>query len=92
MVLVSQQVKSAIALTSRKKLFTQDGGHRVFTPEQILKRYEHLISPITGVVSELVRVSDPNNPLVHTYSATHAWGNAYFPIYDLETLQQISVT
>jgi bacteriocin biosynthesis cyclodehydratase domain-containing protein len=72
--LVSQQVKSAIALTSRKKLFTQDGGHRAFTPEQILKRYEHLISPITGVVSELVRVSDPNNPLVHTYRATHAFG------------------
>jgi ribosomal protein S12 methylthiotransferase accessory factor len=72
--LVSQQVKSAIALTSRKKLFTQDGGHRAFTPEQILKRYEHLISPITGVVSELVRVSDFNNPLVHTYSATHAFG------------------
>jgi ribosomal protein S12 methylthiotransferase accessory factor len=72
--LVSQQVKSAIALTSRKKLFTQDGGHRAFTPEQILKRYEHLISPITGVVSELVRVSDPNNPLVHTYSASHAFG------------------
>jgi ribosomal protein S12 methylthiotransferase accessory factor len=72
--LVSQQVKSAITLTSHKKLFTQDGGHRAFTPEQILKRYEHLISPITGVVSELVRVSDPNNPLVHTYSARHAFG------------------
>ncbi|HEY9796916.1 MAG TPA: TOMM precursor leader peptide-binding protein [Leptolyngbyaceae cyanobacterium] len=72
--LVSQQVNRAIALTTRKKLFTQDGGHRAFTPEQILKRYEHLISPITGVVSELVRVSDPNNPLVHTYSAIHAFG------------------
>lgn len=72
--LVSQQVNSAIALTSRKKLFTQDGGHRAFTPEQILKRYEHLISPITGVVSELVRISDPNNPVIHTYRATHAFG------------------
>lgn len=74
--LISQQVNSAIALTSRKKLFTQDGGHRAFTPEQILQRYEHLISPITGVVSALVRVSDPNNPLVHTYSATHAFGSS----------------
>ncbi|WP_375471018.1 TOMM precursor leader peptide-binding protein [uncultured Nostoc sp.] len=74
--LVSQQVNSAIALTSRKKLFTQDGGHRAFTPEQILQRYEHLISPITGVVSALVRISDPNNLLVHTYSATHAFGSS----------------
>ncbi|WP_392531795.1 TOMM precursor leader peptide-binding protein [Nostoc sp. C117] len=70
--LVSQQVNRAIALTSRKKLFTEDGGHRAFTPEQILQRYEHLISPITGVVSALVRVSDPNNLLIHTYNATHA--------------------
>jgi len=74
--LVSQQVKSAIALTSRKKLITQDGGHRAFTPEQIWQRYEHLISPITGVVSALVRVSDPNNPVIHTYSATHAFGTS----------------
>ncbi|BAY91228.1 MULTISPECIES: TOMM precursor leader peptide-binding protein [unclassified Tolypothrix] len=74
--LVSQQVKGAIALTSRKKLFTQDGGHRAFTPDQILKRYEHLISPITGVVSSLTRASDPENPFVHTYSAVHAFGSA----------------
>lgn len=74
--LVSQQVKNAIILTSRKKLFTQDGGHRAFTPEQILQRYEHLISPITGVVSNLVRVSDPNNLVIHTYNATHAFGTS----------------
>jgi oxazoline/thiazoline synthase len=74
--LVSQQVKGAIALTSRKKLFTQDGGHRAFTPDQILNRYEHLISPITGVVSSLTRASDPENPLIHTYSAVHAFGSS----------------
>lgn len=74
--LVSQQVNQPLVLTSRKKLFTQDGGHRAFTPEQILQRYEHLISPITGVVSALVRVSDPNNALVHTYRATHALGTS----------------
>jgi len=74
--LVSQQVNQAIALTSRKKLFTQDGGHRAFTPEQILQQYEHLISPITGVVSSLVRISDPNNPFIHTYSAAHAFGTS----------------
>jgi oxazoline/thiazoline synthase len=74
--LVSQQVKGAIALTSRKKLFTQDGGHRAFTPDQILKRYEHLISPITGVVSSLTRSSDPENPFLHTYRAVHAFGSS----------------
>ena len=74
--IISQQLNQAIALSSRKKLFTQDGGHRAFTPDQILKRYEHLISPITGVVSSLTRSSDPDNLLVHTYSAVHAFGSS----------------
>ncbi len=56
---ISRQLNQPIALTSRKKLFTQDGGHRAFTPDQILKRYEHLISPITGVVSSLTRSPIP---------------------------------
>lgn len=73
--LISQQLQQAIALTSRKKLFTQDGGHRAFTPDQILQRYEHLISPITGVVTHLTRASDPSHPFVHTYSAGHAFGS-----------------
>ena len=74
--LISQQLNQPLALTSRKKLFTQDGGHRAFTPDQILQRYEHLIGPITGVVTSLTRASDPNNPLIHTYSAVHAFGSS----------------
>jgi ribosomal protein S12 methylthiotransferase accessory factor len=74
--IMSQQLHQPLSLTSRKKLFTQDGGHRAFTPDQIFQRYEHLISPITGVVSSLTRSSDPENPFVHTYSAVHAFGSS----------------
>ncbi len=74
--LISQQLNQPLALSSRKKLFTQDGGHRAFTPDHILQRYEHLISPITGVVTSLTRASDPNNPFIHTYSAIHAFGSS----------------
>lgn len=63
-------------LESRPKQFTQDGGHRATTPEQTLQKYQHLISPVTGVVTDLVRVSDPTNPLVHTYRATHSFGSS----------------
>ncbi|NET44397.1 TOMM precursor leader peptide-binding protein [Okeania sp. SIO2B3] len=65
-----------LTLTSRQKHFTSDGGHRAFTPDQTTKRYEQLISPITGVVSALVPTSDPNNPLIHTYNAIHSFGSA----------------
>jgi oxazoline/thiazoline synthase len=62
-----------IVLESQKKQFTVDGGHRSFTPEQTLKKYEHHISPITGVVSALVK-KEVENDLVHVYNAIHPNG------------------
>lgn len=65
-----------VKLESRPKHFTHDGGHRAFTPEQTVQKYQHLVSPITGVVTELVRLTDPANPLVHTYKAGHGFGSS----------------
>lgn len=65
-----------VTLESQPKHFTRDGGHRAFTPEQTVQAHQHLISPLTGIVTELVRISDPANPLVHTYRASHSFGNA----------------
>ena len=65
----------SLTLQPRKKHFTRDGGHRAFTPSQTVQAHQHLISPIAGIVTELVRVSDPNNPLVHTYRAGHSLGS-----------------
>lgn len=62
-----------IILESQKKQFTADGGHRCFTPEQTLKKYEHHISPITGVVSALPKV-ETESDLVHVYNAVHPFG------------------
>jgi ribosomal protein S12 methylthiotransferase accessory factor len=44
-------------LESRKKTFTNDGGHRVVPPEETLARYSHHVSPITGAVPMLERAS-----------------------------------
>jgi ribosomal protein S12 methylthiotransferase accessory factor len=74
-----------VILTSRRKQFTADGGHRVLSPEQTLKRYEHHISPITGVVSTLVRTSEPESNLLHNYLAVHNFGSAT----DLNSLRYI---
>jgi ribosomal protein S12 methylthiotransferase accessory factor len=60
-----------IILESRKTTFKADGGHRCFSPEETFKKYEHHISPITGVVRSLKRISDDQNPLRHSYSAGH---------------------
>jgi ribosomal protein S12 methylthiotransferase accessory factor len=45
-------------LQSRKKAFTNDGGHRVLPPEETLARYGHHVSPLTGAVPMLERL-DP---------------------------------
>ena len=74
--ILQQRGFEPLKLESRLKQFTSDGGHRAITPEQTVQKYQHLISPITGVVTKLIRISDPNNPLVHTYSAVHAMGNS----------------
>ncbi|OKJ94667.1 hypothetical protein AMK26_33285 [Streptomyces sp. CB03234] len=52
--LVRQQVRRPLTVRSRPKA-TLSGGHRALTPHEMLARYEHLISPITGIVGEIVR-------------------------------------
>lgn len=74
--LLHQRGFEPVRLHSRLKQFTSDGGHRAVSPSQTVEKHRHLISPISGVVTELVRISDPSNPLVHTYRASHSFGNA----------------
>lgn len=71
----SNQEPQPVVLVSRKKQFTTDGGHRGFSPEQTLKQYKHHVSPITGVVSALLRTSEAENDLVHVYFAAHNFGS-----------------
>lgn len=52
-----------VELVSRKVTFADDGGHRTDAPEQTLSRYKHLISPITGVVTEVVPAHRQDGPI-----------------------------
>lgn len=67
----------SLALTSRPKRFTADGGHRIVPPEATLKAYVHHVSPLTGVVRRLERLSDTENPLVHSYAAGHNFASRF---------------
>jgi bacteriocin biosynthesis cyclodehydratase domain-containing protein len=71
---VSRRGFQPINLKASPKRYVDDGGHRSMTPEQTLEHYGHLLSPVSGVVTELTRISDPKNPLVHTYKASHSMG------------------
>lgn len=60
-----------VALRSRLKAFTGDGGHRAAPPEEVLAQYGHLISPVTGVVRELRKAAGTDNEFVKCYLAGH---------------------
>ena len=61
-----------LALRSRLKTFRADGGHRTATPEETFEKYKHHVSPITGVVTSLARLSgDEPNGLIYSYQSGH---------------------
>jgi ribosomal protein S12 methylthiotransferase accessory factor len=59
-----------VHLSAQAVQFASDGGHRTVTPEATLKKYQHLISPITGMVRHLVPISPPNS-VATVFAAGH---------------------
>jgi oxazoline/thiazoline synthase len=72
-----------IVLESRNKTFTKDGGHRCYSPEQTIAKYEHHISPITGVVHTLKPKEITNNGEIHSYYAGHNFAMMFDSLYFL---------
>ncbi|WP_117210706.1 TOMM precursor leader peptide-binding protein [Allorhizocola rhizosphaerae] len=58
--LMRLQARRPVILTERLKRSQSGGGHRSLTADQIIERYSHLVSPISGVVKEIRR--DPRGP------------------------------
>lgn len=78
-----EQLALPLMLRSRKKTFTQDGGHRIVSPEATLDRFGHHVSPITGAVSRLARDGIVHDGVMHAYSAGY---NSAFTIRSLADL------
>jgi bacteriocin biosynthesis cyclodehydratase domain-containing protein len=49
----------------------RDGGRRSEDPHTTFERLEHHISPITGIVSRMVRSSPPDSEVAHSYYTDH---------------------
>ena len=58
-----------VHLQSSPKPVHNSGGLRSVPPEETVRRYRGLISPITGVVTQLMRTSDETDPWLHVYWA-----------------------
>ncbi len=64
-----------VVIGHRQKQFVADGGHRICSPEETLSKYEHHISPITGVVRELNKLPGPG--LLCNYIASHHYRTVF---------------
>lgn len=65
----SPQIQRRLSLEPRPKGFTEDGGHRSLRPEETFATYAHHISPITGVVRTLERLSTFEDRVIYAYGA-----------------------
>jgi oxazoline/thiazoline synthase len=53
--LVRNRSHQPVLITPRRKACYTGGGHRSQSADQVLDRYQHLISPVTGIVKEIRR-------------------------------------
>lgn len=56
-----------VRVESCPKLHTRDGGHRSSTPRETLDRLGHHVSPLTGIVQGLDRVTPEDDDLAHVF-------------------------
>lgn len=58
-----------IRLVSRTKTLFTSGGRRSVPPAETVNRYRHQVSPISGVVTQLMRTSAAGDPWLHVFWA-----------------------
>lgn len=63
-----------VTLQPRKKRFTRDGGHRSLTPEETRQRWQHHLSPVTGIVNAVESLSEESDQLLHMYQSVVPFG------------------
>ena len=58
-----------VRLRPSPKPVRNSGGTRSVPPEQTVRRYRHLVSPISGVVTQIQRLTGDEDPWLHVYWA-----------------------
>jgi ribosomal protein S12 methylthiotransferase accessory factor len=82
------QVEFPPKLTSRKKTFQADGGHRTCSAEETFAAYSHLVSPLVGIIRNISKVEtegDEGDSPVHTYVSQHHFRPTFDSLPELIT-------
>lgn len=81
---VEAAAPAEIVLQSQQKGFTEDGGHRVVSPEKTLEKYERHVSHVTGAVQGLSRYIVADDGLMHVYVAGENFAAQHYNLKHLE--------
>jgi ribosomal protein S12 methylthiotransferase accessory factor len=65
----TEMMPAPVVINSSPKTSILDGGHRSVSAEATLQRLKHHVSPITGVVKQLERITAADDPLQHVYTS-----------------------
>jgi len=60
-----------VRIRTTELVYAPDGSHRVMTPDQTYAKFQHHVSPVTGLVNNLYRLSGNEHPALHVYGASH---------------------
>jgi oxazoline/thiazoline synthase len=83
--LMRQLARRPVVLVSREKVADGGGGHRALSPEQVRDRYQHLVSPVTGIIKEIRR--DDRGPTF--FNAFRSGANLAARGQDLDTFKAV---
>jgi oxazoline/thiazoline synthase len=85
--LVAELMSAPVGFQRRARAFTGDGGHRAAHPEDVLDRYQHLVSPVTGVVRELRKSAGTGggSEFIKCYLAGHNFAKSATDLSSLRT-------
>jgi oxazoline/thiazoline synthase len=61
----------AITLSPVTRNAAAESGHRAVAPEDTVRRFQHHVSPITGIIRELIPLKSESDTVKHIYSAGH---------------------
>jgi oxazoline/thiazoline synthase len=69
--LLARPHSERIDLQPRQKHFTDDGGHRVESPDETFARLRRHVSPLTGAVTSVTSQTIGDNGVTYSYSSGH---------------------
>src|SRR5215469_3536585 len=80
-----QQAWRPVVLANRPRTQHSESGHRALSPAQVRERYQHLISPVTGIIKEIRR--DERGPAL--FNAFRSGANIAARAHDLDTFAAV---